>query len=123
MAGQKKHQVAVIGSGNWYDLLYKYKLFKTTIAQDRGLVTEAWVIIEIGPHSIYLGMIRDVLGDPHLKLPTLRRKDGPWKVIARGLASLHDQGFSINWSEYHRDFDHTHRLPTLPAYAFDNKRY
>lgn len=37
MAGQKKHQVAVMGSGNWYDLLYKYKLFKTT-NNNRGLI-------------------------------------------------------------------------------------
>ncbi|KAL2818236.1 hypothetical protein BDW59DRAFT_175214 [Aspergillus cavernicola] len=80
-------------------------------SQNQGLVNEASVFIEIGPHPICLGLIRDVMGDIHLKLPTLRRKDSPWK------------GFAINWSEYHRDFDHTHRLLTLPAYAFDNKRY
>ncbi|KAJ6023470.1 hypothetical protein N7460_013865 [Penicillium canescens] len=92
-------------------------------AQDQGLVNEASVFIEIGPHPICLGMIQGVLGDAHLKVPTLKRKEKPWKVIVSGLASLHDQGFSINWSEYHRDFDHTHRLLSLPSYAFDNKRY
>jgi iron transport multicopper oxidase len=92
-------------------------------SQDQGLVNEASVFIEIGPHPICLGMIRGILGDTHLKVPTLKRKEKPWKVIVSGLASLHDQGFSINWTEYHRDFDHTHRLLSLPSYAFDNKRY
>lgn len=92
-------------------------------SQDQGLVNEASVFIEIGPHPICLGMIRGILGDTHLKIPTLKRKENPWKVIVSGLASLHDQGFSINWSEYHRDFDDTHLLLSLPSYAFDNKKY
>ncbi|KAI9930675.1 hypothetical protein MW887_011430 [Aspergillus wentii] len=68
-------------------------------------------------------MIRGILGDGPLRLATLRRKENPWKVIVSSLAFLHDQGFAINWSEYHRDFNHTHRLLTLPSYCFDNKNY
>ncbi|KAE8321385.1 melanin synthase [Aspergillus sergii] len=91
-------------------------------SSDQGLLDES-VFIEIGPHPICLGMIRDILGDKNIRVPTLRRKESPWKVIVSSLASLHDQGFSINWSEYHRDFDQTHRLLNLPSYAFDNKKY
>jgi acyl transferase domain-containing protein len=48
---------------------------------------------------------------------------GRREVIVSGLSFLHDQGFSINWSEYLRDLDQTHRLLTLPSYAFDNEGY
>ncbi|GFF67491.1 conidial yellow pigment biosynthesis polyketide synthase [Aspergillus lentulus] len=69
------------------------------------LVQETTIFIEIGPHPICSGM------------------ENPWKVIVGSLTSLHDMGFSINWSEYHRDIEGACRLLTLPAYSFENKNY
>ncbi|KAH8690471.1 beta-ketoacyl synthase [Talaromyces proteolyticus] len=94
-----------------------------TNARDAGLINDSTVFIEVGPHPVCSGMLRSILGNNVQALPTLRRKESPWKVIVGSLASLHDMGFPINWFEYHRDFEKTCRLLTLPAYAFDNKNY
>ncbi|KAF7157280.1 hypothetical protein CNMCM5623_001403 [Aspergillus felis] len=74
-------------------------------AREVELVQESTIFIEIGPHPICSGM------------------ENPWKVIVGSLTSLHDLGFSINWSEYHRDIEGACRLLTLPAYSFENKNY
>jgi iron transport multicopper oxidase len=92
-------------------------------AREVELIQDSSVFIEIGPHPICSGMIRSILGDTPQTLPTLKRKQHEWEVIAKSLASLQDMGFSINWSEYHRDFEKACRLLTLPAYAFDDKNY
>ncbi|KAL4865958.1 hypothetical protein BDV12DRAFT_199618 [Aspergillus spectabilis] len=93
-------------------------------ARDVGLIQESSVFIEVGPHPICSAMIKSTLGDIDIHtLATLRRKENPWKVIVGSLTSLHDFGFIINRSEYHRDFEGACRLLTLPAYAFDNKNY
>lgn len=92
-------------------------------ARDTGLINDSTVFIEIGPHPVCSGMLRSILGSNVQALPTLRRKESPWKVIVSSLASLHDMGSTINWFEYHRDFEKTCRLLTLPSYAFDNKNY
>lgn len=68
-------------------------------------------------------MIKASLGGGISTFPTLRRNEKPWKVILESLTSLHDMGFSINWAEYHRDFEESCHLLTLPSYAFDNKNY
>ncbi|KAL2846353.1 melanin synthase [Aspergillus pseudoustus] len=94
-------------------------------AKDSGLVLDSTVFIEIGPHPICSGMVRSILGEgaPQTLLATLKRKENPWKILVGTLAALHDLGFNVNWSEYHRDFEASCRLLTLPAYAFDNKNY
>ncbi|KAL2802404.1 melanin synthase [Aspergillus granulosus] len=94
-------------------------------AKESGMILDSTVFIEIGPHPICTGMVRAILGEgaPQTLLATLKRKENPWKTLVGTLAALHDLGFNVNWSEYHRDFEASCRLLTLPAYAFDNKNY
>ncbi|KAL2867847.1 type I polyketide synthase [Aspergillus lucknowensis] len=94
-------------------------------ARARGIISDSTVFVEVGPHPICSGMVQSALGDdaPPTLLATLRRKENPWKALVGSLAALHEMGFRINWSEYHRDFESGCRLLTLPAYAFDNKNY
>ncbi|PKX88468.1 type I polyketide synthase [Aspergillus novofumigatus IBT 16806] len=121
----------VLGPGEQIDAQYLRQHCRQAVqfssavrnARDVGLVQESTIFIEIGPHPICSRMVRSNLGDPTQTLPTLRRKENPWKVIVGSLTSLHDMGFSINWSEYHRDIEGACRLLTLPAYSFENKNY
>ncbi|KAL3448058.1 melanin synthase [Aspergillus insuetus] len=94
-------------------------------AKESGLILDSTVFIEIGPHPICSGMVRSILGEgtSQTLLATLKRKENPWKTLVGTLAAVHDLGFNVNWSEYHRDFEAGCRLLTLPAYAFDNKNY
>ncbi|KFY43370.1 hypothetical protein V494_02019 [Pseudogymnoascus sp. VKM F-4513 (FW-928)] len=92
-------------------------------ARSDNIIDQSTVYLEIGPHPICTGMIKASLGSDTSTFPTLRRKEDPWKVILGTLASLHDMGFAINWSEYHRDIEGSCHLLTLPSYAFDNKNY
>jgi iron transport multicopper oxidase len=99
--------------------------FSSAVSNARAveLVQESTIFVEIGPHPICSGMVRSNLGDSTQTLPTLRRKESPWKVIVGSITALHDMGLSINWSEYHRDIEGACRLLTLPAYSFENKNY
>lgn len=92
-------------------------------ARSDNIIDQSTVYLEIGPHPICTGMIKASLGSGISTFPTLRRKEDPWKIILDSLASLHDIGFVINWSEYHRDVEGSCHLLTLPSYAFDNKNY
>ncbi|KAF7596627.1 hypothetical protein BBP40_000549 [Aspergillus hancockii] len=92
-------------------------------ACDIGLIRETSMFLELGPHPICSGMVRSILGNTTQTLPTLRRKENAWEVIVKSLASLHDVGFSIDWSEYYRDIEKGCCLLALPTYAFDNKNY
>lgn len=88
-----------------------------------GIVTEMTTLIEIGPHPICSAMVRSTLGASTQTLSTLNRKENPWHAMVCSLASLHDTGMDVNWSEYQRDFESACRLIHLPSYAFDNKNY
>lgn len=92
-------------------------------AQQTQVVLASTVFVEIGPHPICSAMVRQVLGNQQQTLPTLRRNDSPWSVMASSLSSLHDLGASVNWAEYHRDLERGCCLLSLPAYAFDSKNY
>ncbi|KAJ5711400.1 hypothetical protein N7488_005556 [Penicillium malachiteum] len=78
---------------------------------------------KVGSHPICNGMLKSILGSETVSLASLRRSEDPWTTLSSSLATLYNRGFSINWSEYHRDFEQTHRLLTLPSYAFDLKNY
>jgi acyl transferase domain-containing protein len=92
-------------------------------AQEEGIVTPNSAFLELGPHPVCLGMIRSTLGPIERLLPSLHRKEPSLTTICRSLAALNDQGFSIDWNEYHNSFDSTPKLLNLPTYAFDEKRY
>ncbi|KAJ5124897.1 uncharacterized protein N7515_008722 [Penicillium bovifimosum] len=92
-------------------------------AQNEDIITTNTTFIELGPHPVCLGMIRSTLGLSERLLPSLHRKEDSLATICRSLAALNDQGFSIDWNEYHNSFESTPKLLNLPTYAFDEKRY
>lgn len=84
-------------------------------------VKTAWV--EIGAHPVCSGMIKSVLSTSALVIPSLRRDQDPWKVVANGLCALYSAGIPIDWSAYHHEYTPSLDLVDLPSYAFDNKVY
>lgn len=83
----------------------------------------AWV--EIGPHPVCLGFIKNTLGRSATQIaaPSLRRSEDNWTTLAHSISALHSVGFNINWNEYHRPFENSLRLLDLPTYAWNDKTY
>lgn len=91
-------------------------------AKQSGVVGEGTLWVEIGGHPICSNMIKSIFG-PVKTIPMLRRNEDNWKVITNTLCILYSAGLDIDWSEYHRDYESSHRLLRLPTYRWDNKNY
>ncbi|KAF6235872.1 hypothetical protein HO173_006068 [Letharia columbiana] len=77
--------------------------------RDAGTVKDESIWVEIGAHPICSKMIKAALGSHIHALPSLRRNEDAWKVLAKSLSSLYLAGLDIQWKEYHRDFKHALR--------------
>lgn len=87
------------------------------------MISEEKICVEIGSHPVCLGMIKSILGHKTVTAPSIRKGEDPWKTLSESVANLCCQGVTIKWSEYHSDFNDSHRLLTLPSYSFDLKKY
>jgi naphtho-gamma-pyrone polyketide synthase len=89
-------------------------------AAERSNLTDNTIWVEIGPSAVVAGMIKATLGSTVPTVPSLHRDD-TWGALTQCLSTLHSEGNNIQWSEYHRDFEHT--VLQLPAYNWDYKNY
>ncbi|KAK3374152.1 hypothetical protein B0T24DRAFT_704334 [Lasiosphaeria ovina] len=96
---------------------------KSLLGDGRKVKQTVWV--ETGPNPTCLGLVRSVLGDSdnELLLPSLKRKEGDWKILASALAKTFTAGLDIDWRELHRPYEIALQLVELPNYAFDLKNY
>ncbi len=80
------------------------------------------VFVEIGPSATLSGMGKQC-GDPapHLWLSSLNAEDTDGSTIRRSLVRCYTAGLAVEWAGYHDG--RPRRRITLPAYAFDKKRY
>ena len=92
-------------------------------AQGASIIDENTVWLEVGPHSVCLGMVKATFGATTIGSPTLRRNEVAYRTISRTLSTLHTAGLAVDWNEYHRDFSSSLRLLDLPTYSFDDKNY
>ena len=86
-------------------------------AQELKAVNEKTVWLELGPHKLCCGFIRNSIGQVGLTLPSLRKKEDNWATLSQTLCDLHCSGIEIDWKEYHRPFEKALRLLDLPTYA------
>ena len=91
--------------------------------RDAGTVKDESIWVEIGAHPICSKMIKAALGSHIQALPSLRRNEDAWKVLAKSLSSLYLAGLDIQWKIYHRYFIHALRVLQLPSYHWDSKDY
>ena len=92
-------------------------------AMNSGVVDQRTVWLEIGSHPACSGMIKGTLGSQTIALPSLRKGTDTWKVLTGTLESLYLSGIEIQWNEYHRDFQSSHKVLELPRYNWDLKNY
>ncbi|USP77767.1 hypothetical protein yc1106_05041 [Curvularia clavata] len=92
-------------------------------AHSNGAITDRSVFLEIGPHPAVSKMVKCTLGPSASAVGSLQRGARPWDVLTRSLKSLYDNGASINWVAYQRDFQKFHRVVSLPSYSWDLKPY
>lgn len=79
--------------------------------------TSVW--IETGPTPINPGLAGPVLGSAGVLLPSLKRNESDWKMLATSVAKAYGAGLDIDWKEFHRPYEQSLRLLELPTYAFD----
>lgn len=94
-----------------------------TAARTDGLVEQDTIWIEIGPAPICSSFIKASLGSETVTVASLRKNEDSWKTLSNGLSTLHRKGFHIDWDEIHSEYTSSHKVLTLPAYAFENKSY
>jgi acyl transferase domain-containing protein len=92
-------------------------------AKARGLVDQNMTWVEIGPTLVCSAFIKSSLGGEVVALPSLRKKEDPWRTTASSLSILHRKGVNIDWTEFHREYESAHSVLPLPTYAFENKNY
>ncbi|MCJ1434804.1 hypothetical protein MMC27_004174 [Xylographa pallens] len=94
-----------------------------TAAKEDGLVDQSTIWIEIGPAPVCSTFIKSSLGTETVTVPSLRKKEDPWKTMSSGLSVLHRKGLHIDWDEVHREYESSHTVLSLPRYTFENKNY
>ena len=89
-----------------------------------GFENERTLWIEIGPEPICSGLIRATIDvTPDRLLPTMKGNEDNWKTISACMSEAYQSGTSVNWAEYHKDFQNSLSLLELPTYAFDEKDF
>lgn len=81
------------------------------------------VWIETGPTPINLGLAGPVLGSAGVLLPSLKRNESDWMILATSVGKAYGAGLDIDWKEFHRRYEQSLRLLELPTYAFDLYNY
>ena len=94
-----------------------------TAAKEKGLVDQNTIWIEIGPAPVCSAFIKSSLGSETVTVPSLRKKESPWRTMSSGLSVLHRKGLNIDWDEVHCEYESSHIVLPLPSYTFENKTY
>lgn len=92
-------------------------------ARDMGIVDEGTIWVDVGPHPICTGFIRNALSSNARVVPSLRRGEDDFTTFAGAMAALHSHGVPVEWNEYFRPYERAHKLLNLPAYRWNEKNY
>ena len=92
-------------------------------AQDSKAISEKTVWLELGPHPLCIGFVRNSIEKAGLSQPSLRKGEDNWSSLSQTLRELHCAGIEIDWREYHRPFKGALKLVDLPNYAWNNKNF
>ena len=94
-----------------------------TAAKMEELVDQNMIWVEIGPTPVCSAFIKSSLGNETLVVPSLHKKEDPWRTTSSGLSLLHRKGLHIDWDEVHNEYESSHVVLGLPSYTFENKNY
>lgn len=92
-------------------------------AQTNLQVDEKTIWLEIGSHPTCGAMIKSILNQQCSVFSSLRKDTDAWSAMMPAMEGLYLNGIEMQWSEYHRGFDHQQEVLELPRYAWDLKNY
>ncbi|CAK7199161.1 Type I Iterative PKS [Sporothrix eucalyptigena] len=109
----------------------RYEDALRSLLDDTSIKADQSVWIETGPNPICIGLARstfatlDTAKGPKAPvfLPSLKRGESDWKMLAQAVARTYEAGIDIDWQGFHAAFESALRLLELPTYAFDLKNY
>ncbi len=94
-----------------------------TAAKEEELVDQNMIWIEVGPTPVCSAFLKSILGSETVTVPSLHKKEDPWRTTSSGLSLLHRRGVHIDWDEVHTEYESSHVVLDLPSYVFENKNY
>jgi iterative type I PKS product template protein len=90
----------------------------------KNFVNERSLWIEIGPGSMCLNMVQSTLDAPAANLlPTTKANDSCWKTLSESMAHAYNSGVTVDWMEWHQEYESSLQLLDLPNYCWDLKNY
>lgn len=122
LTGQAVNPEHICTATYWCDHIKQAVQFASGIETLQNLKCDAH--IEIGPHPVLTGMVRQCLPateSSSLWLGSLDRRKGNWQSLLDSLRQLYNQGLSVNWSAVHHGLTHQHQL--LPTYPFQRQHH
>ena len=78
-------------------------------------------VIEMGPSLVLARLMQRTTENSPTTIPSLEPNQDSWLVLSRSVATAYRVGCSINWAQYHSDYDHS--VVQLPSYNWDLKDY
>lgn len=78
-------------------------------------------VIEMGPKLVLAKLMQRTMETSPTTIPSLEPNQDSWLVLSRSVATAYRVGCTINWAQYHRDYDHA--TVSLPSYNWDLKNY
>jgi len=90
-------------------------------AQSASILEDRSHIIEIGPSLVLSRLIKRAVEKPLTINPSFEPNKDSWLVLSHSIASAYRVGCNVNWSQYHRDYNHS--VVQIPSYAWDLKNY
>jgi acyl transferase domain-containing protein len=93
-------------------------------AQRISAVSDETIWIEIGPHPVCTGFIKSIMSNNEVvAIPSIRRGVDNWTTLSESMATLHQNGVTLDWNDFHRPFENRLRLLDLPTYSWNEKNY
>ena len=94
-----------------------------TAGRMKSIIDESTIWVEVGPTPICSAFLKSTLGSETVTIPSLHKKEDPWRTLSNGLSLLHRKGLQIDWDEVHSEYESSHMVLGLPSYTFENKNY
>lgn len=118
VTGNKESEL-VFDNKYWVDNLRKPVLF---VNATKAIIDDGYsVFVEIGPHPVLLGSIKQTCNET-VKLglyPSMKREEDQVEIIFRSLSSLYVDGHNVNWQNVLVSGKNT----TLPSVIWNHERY
>ncbi|KAL1600856.1 Type I Iterative PKS [Paraconiothyrium brasiliense] len=80
--------------------------------------------IEIGPRPTCTAMVRSIVKvSPNKLISSMHPNEDQWRTLSVGLAEAYRSGASVDWNQFHKEYEESLQLLDLPKYAFDLQSY